>query len=73
MLPVGWKAFTGSVEGVDKLAGRPKKRIDYSGWSVDIFSNDTKIDKLLDAQGWAGIRSVFLPLPDGVRRRRILL
>ena len=36
------------------MAGRPKKRIDYAGWSVDIFSNDTKIDKLLDAQGWVG-------------------
>ena len=42
-----------------KLAGRPKKRIDYSGWSVDIFSNDTKIDKLLDAQGWAGFGVYF--------------
>ena len=41
------------------MAGRPKKRIDYSGWSVDIFSNDTKIDKLLDAQGWEGFGVYF--------------
>lgn len=41
------------------MAGRPKKRIDYAGWSVDIFSNDTKIDKLLDAQGWIGFGIYF--------------
>lgn len=41
------------------MAGRPKKRIDYAGWSVDIFSNDTKIDKLLDAQGWVGFGIYF--------------
>ena len=31
------------------MAGRPKQGIDYSGWSVDIFDGDKKIDKLLDA------------------------
>ncbi|WP_050641026.1 MULTISPECIES: DUF4373 domain-containing protein [Clostridia] len=41
------------------MAGKPKKRIDYAGWSVDIFSNDTKIDKLLDAQGWCGFGIYF--------------
>lgn len=41
------------------MAGKPKKRIDYAGWSVDIFSNDTKIDKLLDAQGWVGFGIYF--------------
>ena len=41
------------------MAGKPKKRIDYAGWSVDIFSNDTKIDKLLDAQGWIGFGVYF--------------
>lgn len=41
------------------MANRPKKRIDYAGWSVDIFSNDTKIDKLLDAQGWVGFGIYF--------------
>lgn len=41
------------------MAGRPKKRIDYAGWSVDIFSSDTKIDKLLDAQGWVGFGVYF--------------
>lgn len=41
------------------MAGRPKKRIDYAGWSVDIFSNDVKIDKLLDAQGWIGFGIYF--------------
>ena len=34
------------------MAGKAKKKLDYAGWSVDIFDNDTKIDKLLDAQGW---------------------
>lgn len=37
----------------------PKKGIDYSGWSVDIFDNDTKIDKLLDAHGWCGFGIYF--------------
>ena len=41
------------------MAGRPKKRIDYAGWSVDIFSSDIKIDKLLDAQGWVGFGVYF--------------
>lgn len=41
------------------MAGKPKKRIDYAGWSVDIFSTDTKIDKLLDAQGWIGFGIYF--------------
>ena len=37
------------------MAGRPKQGIDYSGWSVDIFDGDKKIDKLLDAKGWKDI------------------
>lgn len=41
------------------MAGKPKKRIDYAGWSVDIFSTDIKIDKLLDAQGWVGFGVYF--------------
>ena len=41
------------------MAGKPRKRIDYAGWSVDIFSNDTKIDKLLDAHGWVGFGIYF--------------
>lgn len=41
------------------MAGRPKQGIDYAGWSVDIFDGDTKIDKLLDAQGWVGFSVYF--------------
>lgn len=41
------------------MAGKPRKRIDYAGWSVDIFSNDPKMDKLLDAQGWIGFGIYF--------------
>ena len=42
------------------MAGRPKKMgIEYSGWDVDIFENDTKIDELLDAQGWIGFSVYF--------------
>lgn len=42
------------------MAGRPpKKGISYAGWSVDIFDNDTKIDKLLDAHGWGGFGIYF--------------
>jgi len=37
------------------MAGRPpKRRIDYAGWSADMFDSDPKIDKLLDSQGWVG-------------------
>lgn len=41
------------------MAGRPKQGIDYAGWSVNIFDGDTKIDKLLDAQGWVGFSIYF--------------
>ena len=41
------------------MANKPRKRIDYAGWSVDIFSNDFKIDKLLDAHGWDGFGIYF--------------
>lgn len=41
------------------MAGRPKQGIDYSGWSVDMFDSDKKIDKLLDAQGWKGFGVYF--------------
>jgi hypothetical protein len=42
------------------MAGRPPKEgIDYSGWAVDIFDNDIKIDKLLDAQGACGFLVYF--------------
>lgn len=41
------------------MARRPKTGIDYSGWNVDIFENDTKIDDLLDAQGWIGFSVYF--------------
>ena len=41
------------------MAGKPKKKLDYAGWSVDLFDNDTKMDKLLDAQGWNGFGIYF--------------
>ena len=42
------------------MAGRPPKEgIDYAGWSVDMFENDPKIDKLLDAQGACGFLVYF--------------
>lgn len=41
------------------MAGKAKKKLDYAGWSVDIFDSDTKIDKLLDAQGWDGFSIYF--------------
>lgn len=41
------------------MAGRPKAGLDYAGWSVNIFDGDTKIDKLLDAQGWIGFCIYF--------------
>lgn len=42
------------------MAGRPLKgRIDFAGWSVDMFDSDTKIDKLIDAHGWIGFSIWF--------------
>ena len=41
------------------MSGKPKQGIDYSGWSVDIFDSDSKIDKLLDAKGWKGFGIYF--------------
>lgn len=41
------------------MAGKPKQGIEYSGWSVDMFDSDKKIDKLLDAQGWKGFGVYF--------------
>lgn len=58
MLRVGWDDRR--IERNRTMAGRPpKKGIDYAGWSVDIFDNDTKIDKLLDAHGWNGFGIYF--------------
>lgn len=41
------------------MSGKAKRKLDYAGWSTDIFYNDTKIDKLLDAQGWIGFGIYF--------------
>lgn len=41
------------------MAGKPKKGISFAGWNVDIFENDTKIDQLIDAQGWIGFSIYF--------------
>lgn len=41
------------------MAGKAKRKLDYAGWSTDIFDNDTKIDKLLDSQGWIGFCIYF--------------
>lgn len=37
----------------------PKIGLDFVGWKTDIFENDTKIDELLDAQGWIGFSIYF--------------
>ena len=41
------------------MSGKPKKGISFAGWDVDIFENDTKIDELIDAQGWLGFSVYF--------------
>jgi len=41
------------------VAGQPKAGLDYAGWSTSIFDGDTKIDKLLDGQGWIGFSIYF--------------
>lgn len=41
------------------MARTPKNGLDFVGWNTDIFENDTKIDELLDAQGWIGFSIYF--------------
>ncbi len=41
------------------MAGKPKQGLDYAAWFTDIFDNDTKIDKLLEAQNWNGFGIYF--------------
>lgn len=41
------------------MAGRPKQGIDASLWSVHMFDNDAKIDKLIDSKDWAGFGVYF--------------
>lgn len=41
------------------MSGIAKAGIDYAGWAVDLFDNDTKIDKLLDSKGWIGFCVYF--------------
>ena len=36
------------------MSGQPKRGLDYVGWNVRIFEDDTKIDELIDSQGWTG-------------------
>lgn len=38
---------------------RPKLGLEYAPWDVDIFENDTKIDKLIDTQGLVGFCIYF--------------
>jgi len=41
------------------MSRKPKQWIDFACWSVNIFDGDTKIDKLLEAQGWQGFSIYF--------------
>ena len=41
------------------MSGIPKIGIDFAGWNVNIFDNDTKIDKLLCSKGWIGFSIYF--------------
>lgn len=41
------------------MARKPKRSIDFAGWRTDIFENDTKIDALIEAQGWIGFAIYF--------------
>lgn len=41
------------------MAGKPKRGIDFSPWDVHILEDDTKIDELIEAQGWNGFGVYF--------------
>lgn len=41
------------------MSGKPKQGLDWAGWDTHIFDDDTRIDELIDAQGWAGFGIYF--------------
>ena len=41
------------------MSGKPKQGLDWAGWDVHIFDDNTKIDELIDAQGWTGFAIYF--------------
>lgn len=41
------------------MSGKAKQGLDWAGWDTHIFDDDTRIDELIDAQGWAGFGIYF--------------
>ena len=41
------------------MSRTPKRGIDCSEWTVNVFDGDKKIDKLIEAQGWKGFGVYF--------------
>ena len=41
------------------MSGKPKQGLDWAGWDVHIFDDNTRIDELIDAQGWTGFAIYF--------------
>ena len=44
---------------LNNVSGKPKQGLDWAGWDTHIFDDDTRIDELIDAQGWAGFGIYF--------------
>ena len=41
------------------MSGKAKQGLDWAGWDTHIFDDDTRIDELIDAQGWTGFGIYF--------------
>ena len=41
------------------MSGKAKKGLEWAGWDTHIFDDDTRIDELIDAQGWTGFGIYF--------------
>ena len=44
---------------LNNVSGKPKQGLDWAGWDTHIFDDDTRIDELIDAQGWTGFGIYF--------------
>lgn len=42
-----------------RMAGQPKRGLDFAAWDVHLFDDDERFDVLIDAQGWSGFGVYF--------------
>ena len=42
-----------------RMAGQPKRGLEFAAWDVHLFDDDERFDVLIDAQGWSGFGVYF--------------